>query len=115
MKNRINVEGIFARTMEAAQSLFALAWLAVACIMEAFPPGAKITRTVIAFLARFHRVHPGRHVFYTVFTSLTRIWACMPVVCCGGLFRLEIGRSSCFACLDRPISWDVLCPKSAGT
>jgi len=41
--------------MEAAQSLFALAWLAVACIMEAFPPGAKITRTVIAFLARFHR------------------------------------------------------------
>lgn len=81
MKNRINVERIFARTMEAAQGLFALAWLAVACIMEAFPPGAKITRTVIAFLARFHRVHPGRHVFYTVFTSLTRIWACMPVVC----------------------------------
>ena len=81
MKNRINVEKIFARTMEAAKSLFALAWLAVACIMEAFPPGAKITKTVIAFFARFHRVRPGRHVFYTVFSSLTRIWARMAVVC----------------------------------
>ena len=101
--------------MDAAKNLFALAWLAVACVMQAFTPGTKITETVVSFFAQFHRFRPLCHVFYTVFTSLTRIWACMPVVCCGGLFRLEIGRSSCFACLDRPISWDVLCPKSAGT
>jgi hypothetical protein len=81
MKNRIHVETIFARTMEAAKNLFALAWLAVACVMQAFPPGTKITETVVSFFARFHRFRPLCHVFYTVFTSLTRIWAFMPVTC----------------------------------
>ena len=44
-------------------------------------PGTKITGTVVSFFARFHRFRPLCHVFYTVFTSLTRIWAFMPVAC----------------------------------
>jgi hypothetical protein len=81
LKNRINIERIFARTMTAAKNLFALAWLAVACILEAFPAGAEITDTVIAYVTAVHRIRPARHLFYTVFTALTRIWPHMTVVC----------------------------------
>lgn len=81
LKNRIDVERIFARTMTAAKSLFALAWLAVACILEAFPAGAEATDAVIAYVTALHRTRPARHLFYTVFTALTRIWSHMTVVC----------------------------------
>jgi len=58
-----------------------LAWLAVACILEALPAGAEITDTVIAYVTAVHRIRPARHLFYTVCTALTRMWSHMTVVC----------------------------------
>lgn len=81
LKNRIAVERIYARTLAAAKSLFALAWLTVACILAAFPAGAALTKTVISYVTALYRMRPAHHVFYTVFTALTRIWSLMAVVC----------------------------------
>jgi len=67
--------------MTAAKNLFAWAWLAVPCIPEAFPAGAEITDTVIAYVTAVHRIRPACHLFYTVFTALTRVWSLMTVVC----------------------------------
>lgn len=74
LKNRIDIEKIFARTYLSAKNLFALAWLALAFITIAFEITEYITEYLLNIPKRFYKCKIPVCRAFLLFTSLKLLW-----------------------------------------
>ena len=74
LKNRIDMEKIFARTYISAKNLFALAWLVLAFMTVAFEVAEQITKHLLNIPKRFYKCKIPVCNAFLLFTSLKLLW-----------------------------------------
>ena len=74
LKNRIDIEKIFARTYFSAKNLFALAWLALTFITVEFEATDQITKYLLDIPKRFYKCTIPVYKAFLLFTSLKLLW-----------------------------------------
>ena len=74
LKNRIDVEKIFARTYFSAKNLFALAWLALAFVTVALEASEQLAKYLLGKPQRYYKCKIPVCKAFLLFTSLKLLW-----------------------------------------